>query len=150
MVWKLSTLAKQPVTHSARQHASEGSPPNTQRAASAIKHEPTIARGLVVRDAGKPDCKQDSSFKAVRTPKIPIVIEGVYNVEKILDKRPIKGQQCYLVKWEYFEDPKDRTWEYCKSLAIDVPDIVAAYESERLLGFKKRTETMRRRKGKKP
>ncbi|KAK2630107.1 hypothetical protein QTJ16_000927 [Diplocarpon rosae] len=52
-------------------------------------------------------------------------------VEKILGKRKLKGLPHYLVKWEGFADAKDRTWEPCDRLAVDVPDIVAAYESKK-------------------
>ncbi|CAL3964629.1 unnamed protein product [Diplocarpon coronariae] len=54
-----------------------------------------------------------------------------YVVEKILGKRKRKGLPHYLVKWEGYADAKDRTWEPCDRLAVDVPEIVAAYESKK-------------------
>ncbi|KAL2074872.1 hypothetical protein VTL71DRAFT_8651 [Oculimacula yallundae] len=57
--------------------------------------------------------------------------EGVieHTVEKIISKKMYKGVAHYLVKWEGYEKVEDRTWEPCERLAIDVPEIVEAYES---------------------
>lgn len=52
-------------------------------------------------------------------------------VEKILSKRKVKGVPHYLVKWVGYEQVKDRTWEPCERLAVDVPSIVDAYEGKK-------------------
>lgn len=54
------------------------------------------------------------------------VVEDI--VEKILSKRKFKGVPHYLVKWKGYEETKDRTWEPCDRLAVDVPHVVEAYE----------------------
>lgn len=57
-----------------------------------------------------------------------VVLEDV--VEKILGKRKWKGVPHYLVKWKGYEEIKDRTWEPCERLKVDVPEMVDAYESK--------------------
>lgn len=57
----------------------------------------------------------------------PPVLE--YIVERILGKKKIKGVSHYLVKWEGYPLEKDRTWEPCDRLRIDVPTLVDEYES---------------------
>lgn len=56
----------------------------------------------------------------------PITVD--YIVEKILGRRKFKGLPYYLVKWKGYEEVKDRTWEPCERLRIDVPLIVEAFE----------------------
>jgi hypothetical protein len=56
------------------------------------------------------------------------VLENV--VEKILSKRKFKGIPHYLVKWEGYELEKDRTWEPCSRLRVDVPGLVEDYEEK--------------------
>jgi hypothetical protein len=36
-----------------------------------------------------------------------------------------------LVKWKGFKKVKDRTWEPCERLRVDVPLIVEAFEEKR-------------------
>ncbi len=59
----------------------------------------------------------------------PITVD--YIVEKILGRRKFKGVLHYLVKWKGFEKVKDRTWEPCERLRVDVPLIVEAFEEKR-------------------
>ena len=42
--------------------------------------------------------------------------EDEYDVEKILDKRKIKGKTQYLVKWLEYED-KENSWEPAENLS---------------------------------
>lgn len=72
------------------------------------------------------------------------VIRGkpdMFKVEKILDKKKMKGRWYYLVKWVGFDDPEDNTWELATKLREDVPDIVASYEkvqkNKNIKGLKK-------------
>jgi len=51
-----------------------------------------------------------------------------YIVERILGREKFKGVPHYLVKWKGYEAVKDRTWESCERLRIDVPLIVKAFE----------------------
>lgn len=55
-----------------------------------------------------------------------------YIVEKILGRRKFKGVPHYLVKWKGFEETKDRTWEPCERLRIDVPLIVEEFEEKKM------------------
>ncbi|TVY27251.1 hypothetical protein LHYA1_G004244 [Lachnellula hyalina] len=50
-------------------------------------------------------------------------------VEKILGRRKVKGTPHYLAKWIGYDQVKDRTWEPCEKLRIDVPFIVEEYEA---------------------
>jgi hypothetical protein len=59
----------------------------------------------------------------------PITME--YIVERILGRRKFKGVPHYLVKWKGYEAVKDRTWEPCDRLRIDVPLIVDAFEEKK-------------------
>ncbi len=59
----------------------------------------------------------------------PITVD--YIIEKILGRRKFKGVPHYLVKWKGFEKVKDRTWEPCERLRVDVPLIVEAFEEKR-------------------
>jgi hypothetical protein len=59
----------------------------------------------------------------------PITVD--YIVEKILGRRKFKGVLHYLVKWKGFEKVKDRTWEPCERLRVDVPLIVEEFEEKR-------------------
>ena len=52
-------------------------------------------------------------------------------VEKILKKKRLKGVDHYLVVWEGYPLVKDRTWEPCERLSVDVPHIVEGFESKR-------------------
>ncbi|TAQ90297.1 hypothetical protein B7494_g1386 [Chlorociboria aeruginascens] len=55
----------------------------------------------------------------------------VDEVEKIMSKRKVKGIAHYLVKWEGYDLVKDRTWEPCDRLKVDIPWIVEAYEEKK-------------------
>ena len=55
----------------------------------------------------------------------------MFDVEKILDKRNMRGVLHYLVKWKGYDELKDRTWEPSKKLAIDVPGLVEDFEKRR-------------------
>jgi hypothetical protein len=59
----------------------------------------------------------------------PITVD--YIVEKILGRRKFKGVPHYLVKWKGFDEVKDRTWEPCERLSIDVPLLVEAFEEKK-------------------
>jgi hypothetical protein len=66
------------------------------------------------------------------------VLEEEYTVEKILDKKKIKGEFKYLVKWEGW-DEKDSTWEPLENLQ-NVQGLVEQFEDQLLEKKRKRDE----------
>jgi hypothetical protein len=68
------------------------------------------------------------AWKASRKPKKVI---KVYEVESILGKRKIQGEWHYLVKWKGFSKEEAKSLEHCEKLAVDVPELVEAFENRR-------------------
>lgn len=54
------------------------------------------------------------------------VQEEVYEVEKILDHRIVRGRLQYYVKWVGWDNPEDNTWEPEENL-IQCPRLLRAY-----------------------
>ncbi|KAE9371060.1 hypothetical protein N431DRAFT_425747 [Stipitochalara longipes BDJ] len=55
----------------------------------------------------------------------------VFEVESILGKRKIKGEWHYLVKWKGFSKDEAKSLEPCEKLAVDVPELVEAFENRK-------------------
>ncbi|KAH7707598.1 heterochromatin protein 1 [Aphelenchoides avenae] len=53
-------------------------------------------------------------------------MEGVYTVEKILDKRHVRGKLEYQIKWLGWENPEDITWEPAAN--CDCPELKKEFE----------------------
>ena len=58
------------------------------------------------------------------------VEEESFEVEKILEKRVIKGKKVeYLIKWKNYDGPDDNTWEPADMLE-EAGDIIKMFEKE--------------------
>ena len=56
--------------------------------------------------------------------------EDEYNVEKILNKRKVRGKTQYLVKWLGYED-KENSWELAENLSPETARKIEKYWQKR-------------------
>jgi Chromo (CHRromatin Organisation MOdifier) domain len=70
-------------------------------------------------------------MKAWRASRKAKKVSKVFEVESILGKRKIKGEWHYLVKWKGFSKDEAKSLEPCEKLAVDVPELVEAFENHK-------------------
>ena len=70
-------------------------------------------------------------MKAWNASRKPKKVLKVYEVESILGKRKMKGEWHYLVKWKGFSKGEAKSLEPCEKLAVDVPELVEAFENRK-------------------
>ncbi|OSG36237.1 hypothetical protein R555_24470, partial [Salmonella enterica subsp. enterica serovar Give] len=60
---------------------------------------------------------QESSLRPLQSPPPPVLIldQPEYEVESILDKKTLRGQDYFLVKWKGYPT-SDNTWEPKRNL----------------------------------
>jgi hypothetical protein len=68
------------------------------------------------------------AWKASRKAK---KVSKVFEVESILGKRKTKGEWHYLVRWKGFSKEEAKSLEPCEKLAVDVPELVEAFENRK-------------------
>ena len=52
--------------------------------------------------------------------------EDEYNMEKILDKKKVRGKTQYLVKWLGYED-EENSWEPAENLSPETAEKIEEY-----------------------
>ena len=57
--------------------------------------------------------------------------EEHYPIDRIIDHGKRHGKDMYLVQWQGY-DEEENTWEDCKKIEDDAPEVVRAYH--RMLG----------------
>merc|ERR1712106_361280 len=59
--------------------------------------------------------------------------EETFEIEKILDKRLMKGDKVeYLIKWKNYDDPEDNTWEPADDLEV-ADELIQIFETETMV-----------------
>jgi hypothetical protein len=72
---------------------------------------------------------KDEQYPSKELIKNPEKVEE-FRVEKIVNKKKIKGKWFYEVKWMSYDESQN-TWESAANLKKDVPDMVAEFEAQK-------------------